>query len=195
MAAGVKQDHKERIQALLAEGKSTNAIATDLGVSWKKADELIKKFNPGIESGDVGRPLKFGSPEELQKKIDAYFESCEEEIWVQETDEEGNEKWIPILDRHGMVKKQLVKPYTISGLAVFLGTDRKTLINYEEREEYFHTIKAAKARIENFTEETLLTTRNPTGVIFNLKNNYGWIDKQEQKIEATVDKKLEEFFT
>ncbi|MGW8439963.1 terminase small subunit [Paenibacillus sp. S33] len=126
-----------------------------------------------------GRPLKFESAEELQAKIDSYFESCYEEVWTREVDGEGKETWTPSLDRHGNVEKHLVKPFTISGLAVHLETDRKTLLNYEDREEFFLTVKRAKARIENFTEETLLTTKNPAGVIFNLKNNYGWQDKQD----------------
>lgn len=98
----------------------------------------------------MARPLKFQSVEELQRKIDEYFEMC---------DEQG-------------------KPYTISGLAYFLGTNRQTLLNYEERDEYFDTIKRAKARIEAFVEESLWQPKIATGVIFNLKNNFGWQDKQ-----------------
>jgi len=125
---------------------------------------------------NAGRPLKFKSAAELQKKIDEYFESCFEEVWTQ--DEEG--KWNPVLDRHGNVLKKQVRPFTISGLAVHLGTTRRTLLDYEERDdEYSHTIKAAKQKIESFTEEQLFTNRNTTGVIFNLKNNYGWTDKSE----------------
>ncbi|MGR6764465.1 terminase small subunit [Paenibacillus sp. T2-29] len=128
-----------------------------------------------------GRPLKFKSAEELQGKIDDYFESCYEEIWTRESDKDGKEAWAPLYDRHGNIEKRLVRPFTISGLAVFLETDRKTLLNYEDREEFFHTIKKAKARIENYTEEQLYnaSAKNMTGIIFNLKNNYGWQDKQE----------------
>ena len=104
-----------------------------------------------------GRPLKYKSVEDMQRDIDKYFEEC---------DEKG-------------------KPYTVSGLAYALGTNRQTLINYESKEEFFDTIKAAKARIELFNEELLYSKEAPTvGVIFNLKNNYGWKDKQE--IEADV---------
>jgi hypothetical protein len=98
----------------------------------------------------AGRPLKFQSVEELQQKIDEYFELC---------DEKG-------------------KPYTISGLAYFLGTNRQTLLNYEERSEFFDTITRAKAKIEAFVEESLWQPKIATGVMFNLKNNFGWQDKQ-----------------
>ena len=105
----------------------------------------------------AGRPLKYPSVKALQKDIDKYFADC---------DESG-------------------KPYTVSGLAYALGTSRRTLLNYEEREEYFHTIKRAKDKIECYNEELLYSKDvSTTGVIFNLKNNYDWKDKQE--IEADV---------
>ena len=104
-----------------------------------------------------GRPLKYQSVEDMQRDIDNYFAEC---------DEKG-------------------RPYTVSGLAYALGTNRQTLINYEEKEQFFDTIKGAKAKIELFNEEMLYNKDvSTTGVIFNLKNNYGWKDKQE--IEADV---------
>ena len=105
----------------------------------------------------TGRPLKFKSVKEMQSVIDKYFDECDRDE----------------------------RPYTVSGLAYALNTNRQTLLNYEENEEFFDTIKRAKARIEIFNEELLYDKNAPTaGVIFNLKNNYGWKDKQE--IEADV---------
>lgn len=104
-----------------------------------------------------GRPLKYKSVEDMQRDIDKYFEEC---------DEKG-------------------KPYTVSGLAYALNTTRRTLLDYQEKDEFSHTIKKAKTKIELFNEELLYSKEAPTvGVIFNLKNNYGWKDKQE--IEADV---------
>jgi hypothetical protein len=106
---------------------------------------------------DVGRPKKFKSAEELQKAINEYFDMC---------DAEG-------------------RPYTVSGLAYALDTNRQTLINYGEDYEFIDTIKRAKAKIEAFNEAMLYSKDVPTaGVIFNLKNNYDWKEKQE--IEADV---------
>ncbi|WP_127532745.1 terminase small subunit [Paenibacillus kobensis] len=138
----------------------------------------------------TGRPLKFKSAKELQKKIDEYFESCSEEIWYEAVDPDTKLPtgvWVPCLDRHGQVRMQQSRPYTISGLADYLGTTRRTLLDYEQRDDEFsHTITRAKAKIENYTEEQLYdkVARNMTGIIFNLKNNYGWQDKQE--IEQTT---------
>lgn len=121
-----------------------------------------------------GRPLKFKTTEELQEKIDAYFESC----WEEREDEKTKKEY-----------KFQVRPYTITGLAMHLDTSRQTLMNYEERGEFFDAIKRAKLKIENYTEEKL-HGNNVTGVIFSLKNNYGWVDKKEidntHKGELTV---------
>lgn len=109
---------------------------------------------------DIGRPLKFNSAEEMQTAINQYFAKCDAE------------------DR----------PYTVSGLAVALDTTRRTLLDYEEKDEYSHTIKKAKAKIEAYNEEMLYNKNIPTtGVIFNLKNNYGWKDKQEIEAEVNSD--------
>lgn len=104
----------------------------------------------------AGRPLKFQSVEELQGKIDGYWVACEEE------------------GRHP----------TISGLADHLDCDRDTILEYSKKAEYSGTIKRAKQKIERHVEESLFTMRNPAGAIFNLKNNFGWKDKQE--IDARV---------
>lgn len=121
-------------------------------------EEYIQK--EVIPLNEAGRPCKFESVEEMQKKIDEYFEAC---------DENG-------------------KPYTVSGLAYALDTSRRTLLNYQEKDDFFHTIKKAKDKIEQFNEELLYSKDVPTvGVIFNLKNNYEWKDKQEIDADLTSD--------
>lgn len=97
----------------------------------------------------MGKPLKFKSVEELQEKIDAYFAGCDEE----------NE------------------PITITGLALALDTSRETLCNYEEKEDYFDTIKKAKLKVENAYEKRLVRRGNG-GDVFALKN-FGWKDTKE----------------
>jgi len=76
------------------------------------------------------------------------------------------------------------KHYLITGLANFLHTSRETLINYENKDEFFDTIKAAKARVEEYWEKLLIGS-NATGPIFNLKNNYGW--KDQSQVDSNVN--------
>lgn len=131
----------------------------------------------------VGRPLKFKTVKELEDKIQGYFNSCFEEQWFDEVmrDENGNIE--PLEDGKKIlqpVKKRVqIKPITITGLAVALETSRQTLINYEDKDQYFDTIKKAKNFIESYVEEQLFNGRNAVGVIFNLKNNFEWRDTQE----------------
>ena len=106
----------------------------------------------------IGRPRKYTNVEELQDLIDEYFKMCD--------------------DNH--------RPYTITGLALYLDMDRKSLLRYEKEydDEFCHTIKKAKERVQEFVECCLFKRGITAGVIFNLKNNFGWEDKQE--IDATT---------
>lgn len=105
----------------------------------------------------MSRPLKFTSKKKLQEHVDAYFRDC----------------------------KSSGRPLTISGLAIALDTTRQTLLDYEAREEFSDTIKKAKLRIENWTEEQLFTSTRTAGVIFNLTNNFGWSNKLKEQRSAT----------
>lgn len=118
-----------------------------------------------------GRPPKYTKAEEIQNKIDEYFNSC----FTILRDENGN----VMLDYDGNVRKRQIKPFTITGLGLALGMSRQDLINYSKKDEFFDTIKKAKMRVENYLEEKLVSDGSSTGIIFNLKNNYGWKDKQE----------------
>lgn len=143
-----------------------------------------------------GRPLKFKSVEELEAKIADYFSSCEGG-WIDQKSYEPvyESKGVQKRDGNKYVYEEVVKKVyrpavtpTISGLAVYLDTSRETLLNYEEREEFFDTIKRAKQTIEAMTESLLLNGgAQPAGVIFNLKNNWGWKDKVEQEITGGAD--------
>lgn len=111
-----------------------------------------------------GRPLKFKSVEELQVKIDAYFNEC---------DETG-------------------EFYTMSGLAYALETDRALLCRYEQRDEFYNTIKNAKRKIESQFEQRALNGQyNPTIAIFLMKNNFGYVDKTEQEVVVKEKSKAE----
>jgi hypothetical protein len=105
-----------------------------------------------------GKPLAFPTVESLQEAVDAYFAP-------------GGDAW----DGTGDEAKFLP---TMSGLALALDVDRKTVLNYSNKDDYFPTIRKARAIIENNLEKNLYGN-SVTGLIFNLKNNFGWNDKQE----------------
>ena len=125
-----------------------------------------------------GRPLKFKSVEELQKKIDEYFATT------------GTKTKKVFSKRLGdVIDIEYYEPATICNLALFLDVDRDTLLNYGKREEYFGTIKKAKARVEsNIEYGGLMGYLPPATNIFNLKNNFGWVDKQEVDHQSKGEK-------
>lgn len=127
----------------------------------------MSKSKYSNENNKYNKPLKWESPEALQLQIDEYFKWCDE-----------NEK-----------------PYTITGLALAVNSNKQTLLNYENCIEndwltrldeetkltYVDSIKRAKLKCENYAEIQLLDPnckKSPIGSIFALKN-YGWKDRQE----------------
>lgn len=97
----------------------------------------------------AGRPPKWTSKEEIEARIEDYFEY--------------------------RAKNNL--PFTITGLALALDTTRELLCDYENKDEFSDTIKRAKMRCEDYAETQLFTGKNQAGSIFALKN-YGWRDQQ-----------------
>ena len=75
---------------------------------------------------------------------------------------------------------------TLAGLAVHLGIGRRTLYEYDDRDEFSHIIKEARERVEAIYEERLIYSDKPTGVIFALKN-MDWRDKSELDQNITLD--------
>lgn len=76
---------------------------------------------------------------------------------------------------------------TMSGLALELGMSRQALCDYAKKDEFLDTIKSARLRVEAALEQHLFSG-SVAGVIFNLKNNFGWKDKTEveQNTKLTV---------
>jgi len=129
----------------------------------------------------VGRKLLFSTPEELQVKIDEYFDKPVDTRTVYV----GADK-MPIN----------VSVPTITGLALFLGFEsRQSFYDYEKRDVFSYTIKKARLRVEREYEQ-LLQWGNTTGAIFALKN-LGWKDEKitEHKGGVTVGSPLDNIRT
>lgn len=112
----------------------------------------------------VGRPPFFINPDDLQKKIDEYFET-------------GCHKRKVIVGR-GENKVVIDMPIlTISGLVRYCGfASRQSFYDLEDKQEFAYTIKRARSRIAEEYEE-LLQQGLGAGAIFALKN-FGWKDEQ-----------------
>lgn len=130
-----------------------------------------------------GRPRKFQNAAELELKIEAYFEKC-------------RNRTIKKLDKNkNLVEINEPNPFLITGLCLALDTNRETLDDYasgkydDENNRFSDIIKKAKDECLLDSEQRLYTDFTP-GVIFALKNRYGWKDKQENEI--TIKDKLDD---
>lgn len=125
----------------------------------------------------------YKTKEEMQEKIDAYFESCKGRIL---TDNDGNY----ILDKYGKPIIIDSRPLTVTGLALALGFNtRQALLNYQAKKEFVDTILRAKAVVEQYAEERLFDKDGANGAKFSLANNFeGW--KEKQQIEADVNSEV-----
>jgi hypothetical protein len=122
----------------------------------------------------VGRPLIFKSVKDIEDKIEEYFNYCDNRL-VQGYDNKTNEQFAYISP----------EPYTMSGLAYYLGIDRRTLLNYSNKDEYFPTIKKARDRVEMDIDRRLNDKNAFTpGLIFNLINNFDW--KQKSEVDQNI---------
>ena len=114
-------------------------------------------------AGKGGRPKKYTEVEIMQQKINKYFEECNK----------NNE------------------PYTVTGLCLALDICRDTLLEYSKDKRFSDTIKKAKLKVENYLERHLITDNSTTGIIFNLKNNFGWTDKQQLEHSGNINNPFE----
>ena len=139
------------------------------------------------ETNKGGRPPKYRSAKAMQKVIDKYFESCESKPLL---DKKGN----VLTDKRGKPVIIPGPPPTVTGLALALGfTNRQSLLNYQEKDEFFDTITRAKARVEQYAEERLFDKDGANGAKFSLANNFsGWKEKTQVetgpiKLEDVID--------
>ena len=121
---------------------------------------------------------KYTSIEELENKIDEYFD-----IGVKQK---------TVLVGRGSNQRTVTVPVpTITGLVLYLGfCDRASFYDYGKNPKFSHTIKRAHTFIEQ-EYEGLLQVGNTIGAIFALKN-LGWKDKVETEHGLSDD--ATEFF-
>lgn len=144
-----------------------------------------------------GQKRRFMSPQHLQSMIDEYFESCNGPL----LDRYGN----LVYDKDGRLVKTQVEPWTVSGLALYLGVSTNTLKKYRQGmiDELLTEMKAdtddymtfssvvlrARQKIEGYAEKRLYDKDGQYGARFVLDNAFGWISKKEQ---AEIDKMVQE---
>lgn len=132
---------------------------------------------------------KFKSIPELRQRVEAYFESCMGYKYY---------KGKPVLDANGEQVKGQIEPYTISGLARYLGVNPRTLLNYQSRAkaglidpEYGEIIDDAKLRIQEYAEKRLYDRDGSSGARFVLEAGFGWVTEKENKELKQSDARIQ----
>jgi len=125
----------------------------------------------------VGKPPIYQTPQELQAKIEEYFDK-------------GVRYKTILIGPSNNRSETTIKVPTITGLCLYLGFDsRQSFYDYENKPDFSYTIKKARMMIEREYEEQL-QTGTPTGAIFALKN-FGWQDKLEIDTNGLFKGKLQ----
>lgn len=144
-----------------------------------------------------GQKRRFMSPQHLQSMIDEYFESCNGPL----LDRYGN----LVYDKDGRLVKTQVEPWTVSGLALYLGVSTNTLKKYRQgmiddlltemkadTDDYMtfsSVVLRARQKIESYAEKRLYDRDGQQGARFVLDNAFEWVSRKEQ---AEIDKMIQE---
>lgn len=144
-----------------------------------------------------GQKRRFVSPEHLQSMVNEYFESCNGPL----LDRYGN----LVYDKDGNIVKTQVEPWTLSGLALYLGVSTNTLKQYklaridslldemkadtDDIMTFSGVVLRAKQKIEGYAEKRLYDRDGQQGARFVLDNAFGWVSRKEQ---AEIDKMVQE---
>jgi hypothetical protein len=138
---------------------------------------------------DIVPPLKFTDPDDLNRRISEYIDSCYIPEIIAYTDpvtKEPKEK----------IARQWINSPSIVGLANHLACDISILYEYMNEKHRYHpgilpeiskkladALIRAKGLIHEYTVWAALNHKSSQGPIFVLKNNFGWRDEQIVKTE------------
>jgi hypothetical protein len=123
----------------------------------------------------MGRPKIFETPEILQKAFEQYMGWCA--AYTRPT----------LNNKGGITDVPAPRIPTVGDFCEYNKIDRRTLYEYDQRPEYSDTIKSIHDRILERKHNALLNGEgNTTGLIFDLKCNHGWRDKQVIEHEGEV---------
>jgi hypothetical protein len=143
------------------------ATGKDLGESPPSApDPAFLRDLFKIDTRKTSSPLapRYKNAQELSYLIGEYFAT----------------KVRPVIDEDGyFIGYKWIQKISISGLANWLHMTTERLRRIQRNDEYGDILTMAKQIVEEYNEQTLLDNRNPGGIIFILKNNFGWKDAQD----------------
>ena len=127
---------------------------------------------------------RFNSPQHMQALCDEYFASCDGVLYNPKTGK-------PYLDRNGEPVIGQIKPYTVTGLALWLDLTTESMKEYEkgmlddygydidEINQYSFILRKARMRIEEYAETRLYDRDGYNGSKFVLDCAFNWNTRKE----------------
>lgn len=165
------------------------------GIQTSPPNKTQLKLLNSVNRSYRGKKPLFSSPEQLQSEIDQYFESCYGPLidW---------KKHQLVYDNNGEVVKVQVEPFTVSGLAYYIGVPTETLDKitwgwYDDLDEdddyklYSAILKRAKQKINLYAEKRLYDRDGVVGAKFVLDHHFRMITRKEQAEIAAMEKTME----
>lgn len=150
----------------------------------------------------IGRPRKYETAEELEQAVNAYFAAVSYQRPViyttatGEVDDHGNAVTVTQMLREGpdhagppVTVTEYLEPPCLAALCLYLGISRDTWARYAKKKGFRDVVEQTRTRIEAYLVGRL-ESKYAYGVVFNLKNNFGWSDKREVGLDPDTIKGL-----
>jgi uridine phosphorylase len=153
----------------------------------KRIETLLEDNTKEVKKR-VGRPPKMTEEE--------YYNSQKTKVKKILSTSGRNKKYTPTKLRNKVIDYFTncyveAKPPTVTGLTLHLKISRETFYSYMNDLTMREVLETARYMMENWLEEKLVMSKqNPTGIIFALKNRFGW--KDVQTVENTTNEISEE---
>lgn len=152
----------------------------------------------------VGQPRVYATAEDFRAAVEDYFDSITRQAPVTEwvpSELKPNGRQVleerPVLGPDGkpMYKTVYISPPNVASLCVHLHMSEDTWNRYAQDsatyQGYQEIARDAKLRMQAYNVEELLTReKNVQGLMFNLKNNYGWKDSKELELGQETRKTI-----
>lgn len=160
----------------------------------KRQLKNLKKF---YRSYRGNKPtFSYHSPEQMQAEVDQYFESCYGPLIDKKTGK-------PVYNVRGEIIKTQVEPFTVAGLAYYIGMptmllNRITWGYYDDLDEttendllFSSILKRAKQKIAMYSEKRLFDKDGFNGAKFVLDHHFHSIGQRESAEIMAIQKNLE----
>lgn len=136
------------------------------------------------------RKKKYRTAAALEKAVNAYFDSVSHTEYVTCGDDK-NPRRVRSDSGTYIHKREFLVPPSISALCLHIGISRQTWSEYSDPKknpEFAEVCEMAKLVIEVYLEEQLLSRRKGVqGIMFNLKNNFGWSERTDSSVNEDED--------